>query len=227
MAADADRIFPPKLIASFLDVSESELRKLAREGWIPKAERGSYPLVGCVQGYIRYLRKDARTIEALLFSQAETAALLGISVQAFAKWQVPAREKRGREKLYYWPDVLDMRDKRKYPQGGDSLDSRFQAAREHRARADKLELDLAVQRGELVYVEHISEIWGRKFTAFRARLRAAATKLAPRVNPKDPNRAKKLIEAEHDDALSELADSDSSRELGDRVPAIRRAVGDT
>lgn len=43
--------------------------------------------------------------EQLLFNQQETALLIGISPQAFARWNVQPH-RRGREgALYYWPDV--------------------------------------------------------------------------------------------------------------------------
>lgn len=35
------------------------IQQLAKDGIIPKASRGRYPVVGCVQGYIGYLKKRA------------------------------------------------------------------------------------------------------------------------------------------------------------------------
>lgn len=39
-----------------LGISTQRLRQLAAEGHIPKAVKGKYPLVGAVQGYIKFLR---------------------------------------------------------------------------------------------------------------------------------------------------------------------------
>lgn len=47
-------------MARLLCVSPRRVQQLAKEGVIPKAQRGEYPLVPCVQGYIRYLQDEAR-----------------------------------------------------------------------------------------------------------------------------------------------------------------------
>lgn len=55
------RDFKAEAIAQLLGVSTRRLQQLAAEGFIPKgAERGTYPLVGSVQGYIRYLKESSR-----------------------------------------------------------------------------------------------------------------------------------------------------------------------
>lgn len=45
-------------IADLLDITPRRLQQLAKDGFIPKNRRGKYPLVGSVQGYIRYLRAN-------------------------------------------------------------------------------------------------------------------------------------------------------------------------
>jgi phage terminase Nu1 subunit (DNA packaging protein) len=221
-------LFNARTIAALLDISEREIANLAAEGVIPREGPGKYALVGVVQAYCKHLRARSRSAADMLFSQQEIAALLGISVQAFVKWNVSSKEKRGREVLYYWPDVLAARDERDgKKKNGDGVDPRFEQAREHRARADRLELELAERRGELVYVAHMQEIFGRAITAFRARLRGAAAKLAPLVNPKEPNLARDAIDREHDEALAELADFDGGAELAERAARDGGNGGDT
>ena len=44
-------------IARLLDVGIRYVQELAKKGIIPKAERGRYPTIGCVHGYINYLRQ--------------------------------------------------------------------------------------------------------------------------------------------------------------------------
>lgn len=51
---------PVSTIAKLLNLTERRVQQLAKEGVIPKALRGEYNLVGCVQGYIRYLQEEAR-----------------------------------------------------------------------------------------------------------------------------------------------------------------------
>lgn len=48
--------FPARIIARLLNITERRLQQLAREGLVPKAARGQYPLAGCVRSYIQYLQ---------------------------------------------------------------------------------------------------------------------------------------------------------------------------
>ncbi len=55
-------------IAELLLLDERRVQQLSKAGRIPKKSRGKYELVGCVQGYVRYLRelsrgKDPKRIE--------------------------------------------------------------------------------------------------------------------------------------------------------------------
>lgn len=43
-----------------LMLSNERIRQLVKEGYIPKPSKNSYPLVGVVQGYIRFLRDEDR-----------------------------------------------------------------------------------------------------------------------------------------------------------------------
>lgn len=52
--------YPLATIAKLFELSERRVQQLAKEGVIPRAERGRYELVPAVQGYIRYLK--ARTL---------------------------------------------------------------------------------------------------------------------------------------------------------------------
>ena len=46
--------------AKLLMIGAERVRQLAKDGWIPKAARGKYPLVGVVQGYIKFLKDEQR-----------------------------------------------------------------------------------------------------------------------------------------------------------------------
>lgn len=46
--------------AKLILMTPDRVRQLAKEGWIDKPSRGAYLLVSVVQGYIRFLRDDAR-----------------------------------------------------------------------------------------------------------------------------------------------------------------------
>lgn len=49
--------YPAKTIAKLLMLTERRVQQLAKEGVIPKAERGRYELAPAVQGYIRFLQE--------------------------------------------------------------------------------------------------------------------------------------------------------------------------
>ena len=51
--------FNIQAIAKLLKLSERRIQQLAKEGVIPKAERGKYDLVDSVHGYIDYLKAKA------------------------------------------------------------------------------------------------------------------------------------------------------------------------
>lgn len=45
---------------ALLMISQQRVRQLVRDGYIPRTARDAYPLVGVVQGYLRFLRDDER-----------------------------------------------------------------------------------------------------------------------------------------------------------------------
>ena len=53
----ADGGYQVGTIARLFNLTERRVQQLAREGIIPKAARGQYELVGCVQGYVRFLQE--------------------------------------------------------------------------------------------------------------------------------------------------------------------------
>ena len=50
--------------------------------------------------------------ERLLLPQSTCAIALDISVNALRKWSITPRERRGRQVLYYLPDLFDYREQR-------------------------------------------------------------------------------------------------------------------
>ena len=48
--------YPASTIAKLLLLTDRRVQQLAKDGIIPKAERGRYELAPCVQGYIRFLQ---------------------------------------------------------------------------------------------------------------------------------------------------------------------------
>lgn len=51
--------YPASTLAKLFHLTERRVQQLAKEGVIPKAERGKYDLVGAVRGYVKYLQERA------------------------------------------------------------------------------------------------------------------------------------------------------------------------
>ena len=93
------------VIARLFGVSERRVQQLAKDGIIPKADKGKYELVGCVRGYIGFLQerafgKELVTIDAhqerarLLKAQADKTE---IEVKVMNRSLIPVEEVRA-----YW-----------------------------------------------------------------------------------------------------------------------------
>lgn len=153
--------------------------------------------------------------ERLYLPKHLIAKTIGISVQAFSNWGLTAEKRRGREALYFLPDVFTEFARRRAPHvDGEALDPNQERARKDKEAADKLAMENAVRRGELADLNQVAKVRALELANFRARLRAAPSKLAPRVNPENPNLAADLIAAEHDAILAELADADWTESFG-------------
>jgi phage terminase Nu1 subunit (DNA packaging protein) len=52
-------LYPAATLAKLFQLTERRVQQLAKDGIIPKAEKGRYDLAGSVRGYIRYLQERA------------------------------------------------------------------------------------------------------------------------------------------------------------------------
>jgi len=52
-------LYPATTIAKLFNLTERRIQQLAKEGIIPKSERGKYDLVAAVRGYVKYLQERA------------------------------------------------------------------------------------------------------------------------------------------------------------------------
>lgn len=73
------------VIAKLFDLTPRRVQQLAREGIVPKPQRGRYDLIGCIRGYTRYLQERAFGADTadlqkergrLLKAQADRAEIL-------------------------------------------------------------------------------------------------------------------------------------------------------
>lgn len=50
---------PVATLAKLFNLTERRIQQMARDGVIPKPEKGKYDLIGCVRSYIKYLQERA------------------------------------------------------------------------------------------------------------------------------------------------------------------------
>lgn len=148
----------------------------------------------------------------LLLNQKTTARLLGMKPQLLQQWDVQSVKRRGREVLYYWPDVLAERDRRRFPERPDGdeefLDLDQQRARHSKEQADKLALENAAARDTLIYSTHMAELLGRVLTAVRNRLLALPNKVGGRLPENIRASIVDLLRMWINEALTELSEWD-------------------
>lgn len=53
--------YPVKVISKLLLISDRRVQQLAKEGILPKSDKGKYLLIPCVQAYIKYLQDNRHT----------------------------------------------------------------------------------------------------------------------------------------------------------------------
>lgn len=55
----SDNLYPVSTIAKLLNLTERRVQQLAKDGIIPKSEKGKYNLVGVIKSYVKYLQELA------------------------------------------------------------------------------------------------------------------------------------------------------------------------
>jgi phage terminase Nu1 subunit (DNA packaging protein) len=55
----ASPLYPASTLAKLFNLTERRVQQLAKDGIIPRGERGKYDLVGSVRGYVKYLQERA------------------------------------------------------------------------------------------------------------------------------------------------------------------------
>lgn len=160
--------------------------------------------------------------ERLLLPRNVCAKAFGVSVQAFDQWDVQPVEKRGRESLFYLPEVIAWRLNR--DQGGEdgSLNLQAEKARLASAQADKTEIEVEILKGKVFRAESVEKAWTDMIGNCRARMLTIPTKLAPIMSAeKDQKRCESKLRDAIYEALFELKDyeptqySDVTPEAGD------------
>jgi phage terminase Nu1 subunit (DNA packaging protein) len=126
----------------------------------------------------------------LMVPQKVAALAFGISVEAFKKWRVKPREKKGRVTLYYLPDAIALRMRR-----ADAGEQEYirERTRQAKMNADLAELQLLERRAELIPADLILQTWEPIAGAIRTKVLGIKSKLKIAI-PELNNDELKLID---------------------------------
>jgi phage terminase Nu1 subunit (DNA packaging protein) len=132
-------------------------------------------------------------------TQQEAAWLLGVTPRALRDMDAP----RAEDGSYCARTLVEWR----YRDRGFTSQRERLAARQ----AERLEIEVAVKRGELLYASEVTRVWADHIVNARDKLRAIPRKLAPQLAAtRSPDLAVAILTKEIDDALSELGNEHQS-----------------
>jgi len=141
--------------------------------------------------------------DRLLLPSALSALAFGISETALKKWKIKHRTQRGRQTLYYLPDLIKYRVSR-----ADSSDNNLSISRTRlaMAQADKTELEVKTMRGELIPADLVLHKWSEIVAAARIKILGTKSKVKTQI-PRLTDDELKIIDDTIRAALEGLADS--------------------
>jgi len=116
-------------------------------------------------------------------------------------------EIKGRSKFYKIAEVAPAILKMDKP---DDLDLTQERARLAKAQADKTELQLEVENGNLLLVDEVESTWADIVTAIRAKLLSLPTRISPQLIDLTQPEMESVLQEQIYEALEELANSDLS-----------------
>ena len=148
--------------------------------------------------------KRPRGLDFLRLRQRELAAIHGIDERTLRRWD-DSGHPRNPDGTYSAPASIEWRIAHEL---GTTRDLDQERARLAAAQADKVEMENAVRRGELIYAQHVRDTWGVIFANIKAGMLALPARVAPLVEERVRGRVFELIDARVRELLEELADSD-------------------
>jgi len=153
-------------------------------------------------------------MQAQLWTANGIAVETGFTHRAVARalTKLKPADKKGRANCYWLRDALPLL----YGNESRGIDLGTQRARQHKEMADKLEMENAVRRGELVDGKEVAHLWESLAIELRQRLMMIPARVGDQVfRSKRKRDAKKIIEKEIRDALAGY--------IADRASAMPRA----
>ncbi len=157
------------------------------------------------------------TMETL--SKADLAAAFGVSLPTIDAWlqrgmPYQQRGSRGQPWAFDLPNSIAWRledeiGRRIKQTDGQALDLNYERARLAKAQADKVQREIAVMDAKLIPADQVESVWGRMVSAFRARILALPSRVAPQVAVEnDPHTVDAMLTDVCHEALTELSEYD-------------------
>ena len=138
-------------------------------------------------------------------NQADLASALGVHTRTIQKWHTegfPIEGTDGKENVYDLPQCVEWYVKRRV---GNDL--QYEKTRLTKAQANKTELEGKLLERELLRADNVKNVWVSQIVAFRSRVLAMPTKLAPDIlQATSLTEAKGIIADALEEALKEFKD---------------------
>jgi phage terminase Nu1 subunit (DNA packaging protein) len=141
----------------------------------------------------------------MVLNQSEIAEAFGVTTRAIQKWHnegMPLEGMDGKENQYDLTKCVEWYVKRRV---GNDL--QYEKTRLTKAQANKTELEGKLLERELLRADNVKNVWVSQIIAFRSRVLAMPTKLAPDIlQATSLTEAKGIIADALEEALKEFKD---------------------
>ena len=141
----------------------------------------------------------------MLLNQSEIAEAFGVTTRAIQKWHsegMPLEGMEGKENQYDLTKCVEWYVKKRV---GNDL--QYEKTRLTKAQANKTELEGKLLERELLRADNVKNVWVSQIIAFRSRVLAMPTKLAPDIlQAPSLTEAKGIIADALEEALKEFKD---------------------
>lgn len=150
-----------------------------------------------------------------------TAWFMGVSVQAFDKWNVQPAGKNPEtgEVMYDLKQVVAWRLEKAAERGSSDLtDERTKATR---IKNEMAQLELDLMKEKYLMADQVEKVWSDQIVTFKARLSSLGSRVARRVVGKKVREAEKIINASVGEVLEELSEYEYGRKLNGTKPGSK------
>lgn len=149
--------------------------------------------------------------EPVLKNRAETAWIMGVSVQSFSVWSVTPVDG-----LYDLKEVIAYQRERDASRGSSGLtDERTKTAR---IKNEIAELELNALRERYLDAQDVEKVWVDQVTTFKTRLRSFHSRITRRILDKPLREAEAMVKAAIDTILLELSEYEYGAKINGKEP---------